>query len=332
MSSVDVIIPCYNYARFLRECVASVVTQGGVDLRLLIIDDASDDDTLEVGRALARDDGRIRYRRHSANHGHIATYNEGLEWAAGDYVLLLSADDGLTPGALARASRVMDAHAEIGLTCGRQIVFESTWPEMPSASEYSWRMLSSAEFLETASASGQNPVATPTAVVRTALQKAVGGYRKELPHTADLELWLRLAARGAVGVLDTAQAVKRSHDRNMQHAFLGPTLPDLMQRHAAFETFFGEHCDRFDVNPLRLLASCSIATEAFWAASHAFDRHDAGLCERLLALASSLDPTLAGRPEWSRLKWKRRFGTRFWRATRSLVGQLRGGSAGVPAR
>ena len=42
----------------------------------------------------------MEFRRHPVNRGHIATYNEGLEWASGDYLLVLSADDMLTPGAL----------------------------------------------------------------------------------------------------------------------------------------------------------------------------------------------------------------------------------------
>src|SRR5262249_2335677 len=76
MASVDVIVPCYNYGRFLEECVRSVLNQDGVDVKVLIIDDASSDNTPEVGRALAAADPRVEYRRHAANQGHIATYNE----------------------------------------------------------------------------------------------------------------------------------------------------------------------------------------------------------------------------------------------------------------
>ena len=77
MSRVDVIVPCYNYGRFLRECVESVLGQP-VDVRVLIIDDASTDDTPEVAAALAAEDARVEFRRHAVNRGHIATYNEGL--------------------------------------------------------------------------------------------------------------------------------------------------------------------------------------------------------------------------------------------------------------
>src|SRR4051812_34079681 len=125
MSRVDVVIPCYNYARFLRECVQSVLDQDGVDVRVLIIDDCSSDETQALGAQLASSDSRVEFRRHATNQGHIQTYNEGLlEWASGDYVLLLSADDMLVQGALHRAASLMDANPDVSFTYGRAITTE----------------------------------------------------------------------------------------------------------------------------------------------------------------------------------------------------------------
>ncbi len=93
MGRIDVVVPCYNYARFLRPCVESVLSQQHVDIRMLIIDDASSDDTELLAHGLVAQDQRVQFRRHASNLGNIATYNEGIEWAAGDYFLLLSADD-----------------------------------------------------------------------------------------------------------------------------------------------------------------------------------------------------------------------------------------------
>src|SRR5262245_9653241 len=93
MSSVDVIVPCYRYGHFLRECVESVLTQSHKHVRVLILDDASPDNTSEIGAELAREDPRVGLVRHQFNKGHIATYNEGIDWVSADYMLLLSADD-----------------------------------------------------------------------------------------------------------------------------------------------------------------------------------------------------------------------------------------------
>ena len=106
MTSVSVVIPCYNYGHLLGDAVNSVLDdQDGVDVQVLIIDDASPDGSAEVARKIAAGDPRVEVAVHAANKGHIATYNEGLlDWAGGDYCVLLSADDRLTPGALQRAA------------------------------------------------------------------------------------------------------------------------------------------------------------------------------------------------------------------------------------
>src|SRR5215831_20496875 len=114
MSSVDVIVPCYRYGHFLRECVESVLSQSDVNVRVLIIDDASPDNTPEVAAELVSEDPRVTFIRHSENKGHIATYNEGIEWASAEYMLILSADDCLLPGALSRAADLMDARPDVG--------------------------------------------------------------------------------------------------------------------------------------------------------------------------------------------------------------------------
>ncbi|WP_460807831.1 glycosyltransferase family 2 protein [Micromonospora zhanjiangensis] len=94
--TVSVVIPCYNYGHYLPECVHSVLSQSGVEVDVLIVDDASPDGSAEVARELSADP-RVRLIAHRENRGHIATYNEGLAAVDGEYVVLLSADDLLSP-------------------------------------------------------------------------------------------------------------------------------------------------------------------------------------------------------------------------------------------
>lgn len=328
MGCFDVIIPCYRYGHFLRRCVESVLNQAGVEVRVLIIDDASPDQTATVAAQLAAQDWRVQFVRHDTNRGHLTTYNEGLDRASGDYTLLLSADDLLTRGALSRAGRLLNAYPGVGLVYGRQITFGTDaelTEEYVAPDECGWRVVPGNEFLETVCASGSNPVATPTAVVRTWLLKEVGGYRAELPHTADMELWMRLANRAAVGILDTDQAFKRMHPHNMQRQYVLESVKDLQQRKVAFDLFF-RYCGRHQPGRHRLenLAHQSLAEEAFWAASRAFDAGNLAGCQTLTRFALALSPDLRSRAEWSRFCWKRRLGPRLWSAVRPLVDWLRG--------
>ena len=125
MTSVSVVIPCYKYGHFLEDAVTSVLDdQEGVDVRVLIIDDASPDDSADVARKIAARDPRVEVTVHTANKGNIATFNEGLlEWADGDYCVLMSADDRLTPGALRRARDLLDAHPSVGFVYGHSLWF-----------------------------------------------------------------------------------------------------------------------------------------------------------------------------------------------------------------
>jgi glycosyltransferase involved in cell wall biosynthesis len=327
MSRVDVIIPCYQYAHYLRACVESVLAQPRVDVRVLVIDDASPDDTPQVAAALVRQDRRVEYRRHEVNQRHIATYNEGLRWASADYTLLLSADDLLAPGALRRAARVLDRYPYIGLVHGRQTFFD-TAPGPAQTPEHETdgpcEVLSGEAFVESCCAVGHNPVATPTAIVRTALQHTIGGYSASLPHTADLEMWLRFAARSGVARLEAHQAYKRMHQANMQYQFVAAALTDLRELQAAFDSFFHQDGRLLSAaGPLQELAHLRVAERAFWAASRAFDDGDDSACRQLLDYAGQLRPDLPARPEWSRLRWKRRLGARGWSLLHPWVERFR---------
>ena len=325
MSSVDVIIPCYKYAHFLHACVESVLSQEGVDVRILILDDCSPDNTPEVAAELQRQDSRIEYRRHETNEGHIATYNEGLEWANGDYVMLLSADDLLTPGALARATRLMDAHPEVGLVYGRDITFQTN--EMLRYSvcdsrEYGWHILSYEDFLEQSCALGHTPIQAPAAIARTAAHKAIGGYRKEFPHTADTEVWLRLAASSAVGVLDAEQAYRRLHQQSMSLKYSTPQR--LHEQKRAFDAHFRWCGSKLqDSARFRRLLTRGLAEQALWSASISFDQGERGVCRDFLRLAVDCSPTVRFWPLWYRLGIKRLLGQRVWSLVRPMVERIR---------
>ncbi len=222
MSSVSVVIPCYRYGHFLEAAVHSVLNnQSGVDVRVLIIDDASPDDSAEVAERIAASTPHVDVIVHPTNKGNIATYNEGLlEWADGDYCLLMSADDRATPGALRRAGDLLDAHPEVGFAYGRSLWVADGAP-LPSTrtTVRGWSVWSGQWWLERRFRQAENPITSPEIVVRTSLQKRVGGYDPHVPYAADMEMYMRLAAYADVGFLrGVDQAYYRVHGENMSKA------------------------------------------------------------------------------------------------------------------
>lgn len=320
---VDVIVPCFNYGKLLEACVTSVVSQDGVAIRVLVMDDASTDETEVVGRRLAAADPRVEYYRHANNQGHIATYNEALAMLTGDYCMILSADDLLTPRALARATGLMDAHPEVGLVYGRDIPFRDTPPlDSPRSAPGVWRLAGYLQFLTAACDLGHTGIQAPTALVRTTLHRAIGGYLPELPHSGDTEIWLRMAAYAQVGELDADQAFRRLHTANMSLNF--SPLGRLAEQKRAFDTHFrSQEPLRPAVAALQAVVHRTIAQSAFWSAAQAFDRGDTSTCEECLAFASTAFPEIQSSVPWRRLQWKRRLGPSACRVIGPLATRMR---------
>lgn len=243
LPSVTVVVPCFNYGHLLPACLDSILTQPGVDVVAHVIDDASPDGSGAVAERLAAADDRIRVTRHAENQGHIRTYNEGLAAADTDYVVLLSADDLLAPGALGRAVRLMEAHPGVGFVYGFSRYFDGA-PPRPSRVPARVRVEPGPRWIARRLRKATNTISSPEVVVRTSVQHAAGGYRTDLPHAGDLEMWLRLAAYGDVGIVTGPdQAYYRVHQASMSRTSFAAELADLKQRHAAFEVFLKEAGD-----------------------------------------------------------------------------------------
>ncbi|MGA7795777.1 MAG: glycosyltransferase family A protein [Candidatus Acidiferrales bacterium] len=307
LSTVDVVIPSYNYARYLSGCVASVLEQPEVEVRVLIIDDASSDNTAQVGEALAASDSRVEFCRHKVNKGNIATYNEGLiDWSTADYTVLLSADDLLAPGSLGRAVRIMNADDRIGMVYGSTIHFKQE-SELPRASgwKFAYNRWSGAEWLNGRCRAGHNVITSPEVVVRGIVQRAVGGYRPELPHAGDLEMWLRIAAVSDIAyVRHVPQAYYRVHPHSMMRTVYKGSFLDLRQRKEAFDAFFRHHRHIVtETDRLYESANRALAREALWDACRAYDRNqvEASSAEQLIEFARSTYAGVSRLPEYSAL-------------------------------
>jgi glycosyltransferase involved in cell wall biosynthesis len=280
MPTVSIVVPCYNYGRYLPECVASALSQEGVQVSVLIIDDASTDDSFRVASELAAGDRRVCAERHQANKGHIATYNQGLARATGKYSVLISADDVLAPGSLQRATALMESYPNVGFVYGGNVRFRSgealpgsrVFPRPPS-----WEVQTGRQWLTTLCRAGRNVIASPEVVVRTELQQRLGGYREELPHSGDLEMWMRFAAHADVGIFrNVVHGYVRDHDVNMQRTRFASQLSRLVQRQDAFDYAFSHYGHRIDPSGrLQRAAYRSLRADALWWVVHCGYHRDA---------------------------------------------------------
>ena len=281
---------------------------------MLIIDDASPDDSAEVAARIAAEDARVEVRVHEVNKGHIATYNEGLlEWADGDYSVLISADDMLAPGALARATAVLEANPDVGFVYGHSKYWVDTEP-LPEArvDPTGTTIWSGHDWLRIVCGLGHSVVTSPEVVVRTTVQQRLGGYRPDLPHTADAEMWMRFAVHSDVAFIKGVdQAYYRIHGAQMTVERV--PLVDLRQRRAAYDALFDVYADRIpDAPRLAARANRKMAKEAMWRACRAYERRrmDSTPIDELVEFARSTYPTADRLPEAWGLRWRERVGPR----------------------
>ncbi|WP_342237876.1 glycosyltransferase family A protein [Inquilinus sp. OTU3971] len=294
MKSIDIIIPNYNYACYLRHCVSSVLSQSSIRMRVLIIDNASSDGSQQVARDLAALDSRVELLLREKNLGPHKSFNDGIDWAQSDYFIILCSDDYLAPGALEYAVDLMEAHPEVHLTYGasRFLGTEEVLESRCSLECPRWTIKDGPTFLRDICRIGRNIISGPTAIVRTSVQKQVGHYNPKLIHTDDLEMWLRFALQGSIATTDAVQAVARVHPSN-QSATVGDLCQWSMEFEAAYRSFFnGAGADLDNAEDLLRLARRALSDRAYWSAISLLCRGERGWRD-LLVHAVRLRPAAA---------------------------------------
>jgi glycosyltransferase involved in cell wall biosynthesis len=192
MARITVIIPAYNAAGRLDECIDSIERQTFGDWEIVACDDASTDETWELLQQWAAKDGRIKLLRNEKNLRAAATRNRCLERAAGEYIALQDADDYSSPGRLEKELKFLEEHGEYAFVGAAMACFDERgiWQRlvqkaMPSRWDFIWRP----------------PFNHAAVLFRKSALDAVRGYRvaKETARGQDLDLFMRLYAAGFKG-------------------------------------------------------------------------------------------------------------------------------------
>jgi glycosyltransferase involved in cell wall biosynthesis len=229
---VSIVIPVYNGARYVGEAISTTLSQEGVELEIIVSDNASDDGTADVVAGF--DDPRIAYRRNETNLGAVPNWNLGMERATGEYVKLLCADDVLYPGCLARQVAALEAHPEAAFTCGPHDVIDEAGERVMSRGFARPGLMPAADVIHKMARSGTNLVGEPSNVlIRTSAYRAVGPWDEGSRYCVDQDLWFRLLLVGDLVVTEgplSAFRVQRGSWSNRLADRQTSDVRDLLQR------------------------------------------------------------------------------------------------------
>jgi glycosyltransferase involved in cell wall biosynthesis len=219
---VSVIVTCYNYGRFVAEAVDSLLGQTFQDLEVIVIDDASPDNSCQVLTERYADNPRVRLILHEKNQGHIRSYNEGLAQARGEFMGVLAADDFcLRPDAVARQVAIFDANPLVGFVYSAYAMVDVESRPFRSFQPFEHNYVRDG-FDEFRSLMYANYIPHSGTLVRRSAHAEVGYYDTALPHAGDWDLWLRVASRFDVGYISEQLFAYRVHGTNMSIARYSP--------------------------------------------------------------------------------------------------------------
>ncbi len=211
--TIDVIIPTYNNARFLKEAIASVQSQTYKPTQIIVVDDGSTDDTETMIKAIT--DDRIVYIK-KENGGPNSARNRGLTQATAELVAFLDADDRWEPFKLERQMKLFqeDKTGTLGLVYGNYKNIDETGADRPDIPTVPFDpdicgnafipLLSKNMILGSAS----------NVLIRRSVFDAVGGFDETLRVGEDWDMWLRIAKQYMVEYVDAVLVSIRRHQQN----------------------------------------------------------------------------------------------------------------------
>lgn len=201
---VSVVVPVFNGGEYLRESLDSILAQSYGRIEVLVMDDASTDETPAV---VASYDDRVRSHRQAHTRGQFGNVNDGIALANGQLVAVYHGDDVYLPEIVEREVAFLLEHPESGAVFasdifidrdGRELGRLELPPELRGAGPFDYATILNCLLTY------KNPfLRCPSSMVHASVYAEVGGYRdQEFDNTSDLEMWLRIARRYPIGILE----------------------------------------------------------------------------------------------------------------------------------
>jgi glycosyltransferase involved in cell wall biosynthesis len=207
---ITVLMPAYNAGKYIGEAIQSVLNQSYSDWELLIVNDGSTDDTVEIVESY--DDSRIRLLNNPENLRLIKTLNRGLEEARGELIARLDADDLATPLRLELQVAALEAHPELVMVGGRSNVIDSTGACLHRGED---RFLPSSPGAIRLASMFFNPFRHSAVTFRRATILELGGYPATMQNVEDFALWSRLIDKYDTVNLDDVVCDYRQHGESV---------------------------------------------------------------------------------------------------------------------
>lgn len=230
---VSVVLPTYNRAGTLKRSIQSVLSQSITDLEIIVVDDASKDETETVVCAFG--DDRIRYIKNKKNLGGAESRNVGIQHAKAPIIAFQDSDDEWLPMKLERCLYELENNKNLlGVYSGFWQIKDHYAHYMPCYSPPSNNKNITTDLLY------DNFVDTPTVVLYKTVLNKCGGFDKEMPRFQDWELFIRLSSLGIFSFIDEPLI--------LSYVTPGNISSDKLAKLNALERIYQKNSDRIESN------------------------------------------------------------------------------------
>lgn len=218
------IVPSYNHAPYIRECLESALGQDYPDLEVIVVDDCSSDESVSIAQSIT--DPRIQVRKNAKNLGAYATENRAIEMATGDYIAVLNSDDIWRPGKLKKQIALLEKHPDATLcyTLGAQI--DESGKDLDVDQHLHWPKTEAQDLLPLMLSS--NRLLASSVVFRRGSVK----FDESLRYSGDWVAWLNLVQKGQAVCVPEPLVGWRQHPTNSYLRSRTVTLEEIRVRKA----------------------------------------------------------------------------------------------------
>lgn len=202
---ISIVLPCFNGAKMLPQSIESCISQTFTDWELIIVNDCSTDDTLEIAKEYAAKDSRILVISNETNMKLPASLNRGFSIARGKYYTWTSDDNMMHLDMLQVLYDYLEEHQDVGLVASNFITADASGKPLYNEPFYEDIQLMLP----------LNNYIGFSFMYRAAVAKDVGEYDTDLFLVEDYEYWLRIWTKYPVARINDILYTRRLHDASL---------------------------------------------------------------------------------------------------------------------
>jgi glycosyltransferase involved in cell wall biosynthesis len=226
---VSICIPTYNRAGMVEKAITSALAQSYSRLEVIVVDNASTDNTHEIVEKIT--DDRLRYYRNPVNLGLFGNFNRCIELSQGDYIHILHSDDYIDPEFTSRCMLFFKDNPNVDLTfTSVKIITDIHETDSSNSDKNKFPRLYKDEVFT--APEGFRRILTerpfifcPTVMMKRSLYEKYGKYSLEFPYSSDFDLWLKVTREHDIGFVSDAELFyyQGEHSESYQHLFKNVT-------------------------------------------------------------------------------------------------------------